>query len=118
APADKVFNVDSAGSTVPNGGSLTWSIQSGTATIGDGTVAATHAASTTITVSGTGSVTVRLTITGPAASSCTSSSDDAVLKLNESPTVTISLENACNAGTADLKANPSGGSGAYTYQWS
>ena len=56
APADKVFNVDSAGSTVPTGGSITWSIQSGTATIGDGTVAATHASSTTITVSGTGSV--------------------------------------------------------------
>jgi hypothetical protein len=117
APADKVFTVDSAGSTIPVGGSLTWSIQSGTATIGDGSVAATHAASTTVTLSGSGSVTVRLTIAGPAGTSCTSSFDDAVLTLNSSPTVSIALENECNAGTADLKATASGGTGTIHYQW-
>jgi hypothetical protein len=112
APSDLVFTVNSAGSVVPTGGSLTWSIQSGTAAIGSA-----NAASTTITLSGSGSVTVRLTVAGPAGSSCQPAFNDAVLTANAPPTVSISLENACNSATSDLRATASGGSGNLVYAW-
>jgi hypothetical protein len=115
APSDKDFAVSGSG-TLPTGGTHTWSILAGGTTTA--TIADASAFNTTITLGGNGTVTARLTVTGPTGTSCTNATDDVVLTLNESPTVTITLENICDAGTADLKANPSGGSGAYTYQWS
>jgi hypothetical protein len=112
ALSDKDFTVDSTGSSVPATGTLTWSVLSG-----DATIASPNAASTKVTVNTGTSATIRLTVAGPAGTSCTAATDDVVLTLDTPPTVSISLENECNAGTADLKANASGGSGTLHYQW-
>ena len=120
APSDRAFAVSGSGS-VPTGGTHVWSIVAGgttTATILDPT-----AFSTTITLAGNGTVTARLTVSGPSdpllggPTSCPAAFDDIVLTVNGPPTVSISLENACNSATADLKATASGGSGTLVYAW-
>lgn len=116
APSDLVFTVNSSGSTVPAGGSVSWSVvaldSTTTATFGDST-----AASTTVTLAASGTVKVRLTVSGPSGTSCSAVTDDVVLTANAPPTVSIALENECNAGSADLKATASGGTGTIHYQW-
>lgn len=112
ALSDKDFTVDSAGSTVPAGGSLTWSVVSGTATI-----ESPNAAMTKVTITSGTTATIRLTIAGPSGTTCPNATDDAVLTLLTPPTVSIALENECDAGMADLKANASGGTGTLHYQW-
>lgn len=112
ALSDREFNLDSAGSTVPAGGSLMWSVVSGMATIESPT-----SATTKVTITSGSTATIRLTVAGPSGTTCPNATDDAVLTLNPAPTVSISLQNECNAGTAALKANASGGTGTLHYQW-
>ena len=116
APSDLVFTVDSSASSVPAGGSVSWSVVAAdsttTATFGNST-----AASTTVTLAASGHVKVLLTVSGPSGTSCTAATDDVVLTANAPPTVSMALENECNAGTADLKATASGGTGTIHYQW-
>ena len=112
ALSDKEFNLSSAGSTVPAGGSIMWSVVSGMATI-----ESPNSASTKVTITSGSTATIRLTVAGPGGTTCPNATDDAVLTLNPAPTVSISLQNECNAGTAALKANASGGTGTLHYQW-
>ena len=116
APSDLVFTVDSSASSVPTGGSVSWSVVAAdsttTATFGN-----SSAASTTVTLAASGTVKVRLTVSGASGTSCTAATDDVVLTANAPPTVSIALENECSAGTADLKATASGGTGTIHYQW-
>jgi len=113
------FTISGASAHVPTGGSLSWSITSGTATITNGSTL-----TPTITLNGVGSATARLTVSGPSGTTCANATDDVVLTVLPNPTVTISLESACDVGLALLRANPnstgpSGNNPAnYTYQWS
>ena len=102
---------------VPAGGSRKWEITSGTATISDDT-----ALKPTITITSGTTATARLTVSGPAGTQCGDASDSVVLTILPNPTVTITLEDDCDVGLANLKANPSGGAGGgnpanYTYKW-
>jgi hypothetical protein len=62
-----------------------------------------------------GSATLTLTTNDPAGS-CGAAQDTITITINPNPTVEISLVNAC-AGSANLHATASGGTGPYTYSW-
>jgi hypothetical protein len=116
ALSDLDFTTSSASSVVPAGGSITWSRLSGAAV----TIESPNAASTKVSFAGSGTVTMQLSIAGPAGTSCPPATDTFVLTLNTPPTVAITLENACNASgvtQVQLKATPSGGTGTIHYAW-
>jgi gliding motility-associated-like protein len=97
----------------PNTAVGTWTIVSGTATIAD-----IHSASTRVTVTAGGTVTLRWTITN---GTCTSTPDDVVLT-NQAAilgnTITADQLLCANQTPATLQgATLSGGNGTFTYQW-
>jgi hypothetical protein len=74
------FTISGASAHVPTGGSFGWSLVSGTATITN-----ENTLTPTITLSGVGSATARLTVSGPAGSSCGPVHDDVVLTVQDGP---------------------------------
>jgi hypothetical protein len=62
-----------------------------------------------------GSATLTLTTNDPVGS-CGAAQDTITITINPNPSVEISLVNAC-AGSANLHATASGGTGPYTYTW-
>jgi len=93
-----------------------WTISgNGIFDLGGGVTSATASTqNVTVISSGTGSYTLTLTVTQSGSSDSTCSK---TVPVNGNPAVTISLSNACLT-TASLTANPTGGSGSYTYLWS
>jgi|GEM_PF-1313796 hypothetical protein len=117
-----VFALSDATSTVPAGGTRTWSVTSNTtgATV---LISNVNAANPSITLQGFGSATLTQTITNPATGAgCTGASDSVILTLNQNPVISIA-DVACSApGGATqilLTANVSAGGGASpTFSWS
>jgi hypothetical protein len=120
--ASHVFALSDATSTVPAGGTRTWSVSNNTtgATV---LISNVNAANPSITLQGFGSATLTQTITNAATGAgCTGASDSVVLTLNQNPVITIA-DVACNApgGATEimLTANVSAGGGATpTFSWS
>lgn len=117
-----VFALNDATSTVPAGGTRTWSVFANT-TGQPVLISDTSAANPSVTLQGFGSATLRMTITNPATGAgCTGATDDVVLTLDQNPVVTIA-DVACNAAEGGtqlvLIANVSAGGGpGTTFSWS
>ena len=115
------FALNDATSTVPAGGTRTWSVFSNT-TGQPVLISDTSAATPTVTLQGFGSATLRQTITNPATGAgCTGAQDDVVLTLDQNPVITIA-DVACNAAEGGtqllLVANVSAGGGpGTTFSW-
>jgi hypothetical protein len=116
-----VFALSDATSTVPAGGTRTWSVTNNTtgATV---LISDVNAATPSVTLQGFGTATLTMTITNPATGGgCTGASDSVVLKLDQNPVVTIA-DVACNAAgggtTLMLTAGVSAGGGpGTTFSW-
>lgn len=116
------FALSDATSTVPAGGTRTWSVTNNT-TGQTVLISDVNAANPTVTLQGFGTATLTQTITNPATGAgCTGASDDVVLTLDQNPVITIA-DVACNApqGGTELMliANVSAGGGpGTTFSWS
>jgi hypothetical protein len=117
-----VFSLSDATSTVPAGGTRTWSVTNNT-TGAAVLISNVNAANPTVTLQGFGTATLTQTITNPATGAgCTGASDSVVLTLDQNPVITIA-DVACNAPTGgttlQLVAVVSAGGGATpTFSWS
>lgn len=117
-----VFSLSDATSTVPAGGTRTWSITNNT-TGAAVLISDVNAANPTVTLQGFGTATLTQTITNPATGAgCTGATDSVVLTLDQNPVITIA-DVACNAPdggtTLQLVAVVSAGGGAdSTFSWS
>lgn len=117
-----VFALNDATSTVPAGGTRTWSVFSNT-TGQPVLISDVNAANPSVTLQGFGTATLRMTITNPATGAgCTGAQDDVVLTLDQNPVITIA-DVACNApqGGTELVlfANVTAGGGpGTTFSWS
>lgn len=117
-----VFSLTDATSTVPAGGTRTWSVTNNTtgATV---LISNVNAANPTVTLQGFGTATLTQTITNPATGvGCTGAADSVVLKLDQNPVITIA-DVACNApgGGTQLQLAAvvgAGGGPNLTYLWS
>jgi hypothetical protein len=120
--ASHAFGLSDATSTVPAGGTRTWSVSNNT-TGAAVLISNVNAANPSVTLQGFGSATLTQTITNPATGAgCTGASDSVVLTLNQNPVITIA-DVACNAANGGtqllLKATVSAGGGAgTTFSWS
>ena len=120
--ASHVFALSDATSTVPAGGTRTWSVTNNTtgATV---LISNVNAANPSITLQGFGTATLTQTITNPATGAgCTGASDSVVLTLDQNPVITIA-DVACNAasGGTQLLLNAvvsAGGGPGTTFSWS
>jgi hypothetical protein len=116
-----VFSLSDATSTVPAGGTRTWSITNNT-TGAAVLISDVNAANPTVTLQGFGTATLTQTITNPATGAgCTGATDSVVLTLDQNPVITIE-DVACNAAaggtTLQLTAVVSAGGGAgTTFSW-
>ena len=116
-----VFSLSDATSTVPAGGTRTWSITNNT-TGAAVLISDVNAANPSITLQGFGTATLTQTITNPATGAgCTGATDSVVLTLDQNPVITIE-DVACNAAgggtTLQLTAVVSAGGGAgTTFSW-
>lgn len=116
-----VFALSDATSTVPAGGTRTWTVSNNT-TGAAVLISNANAATPNVTLQGFGSATLTQTITNPATGAgCTGASDSVVLKLDQNPVITIA-DVACNAaggGTSlQLMAVVSAGGGpGTTFSW-
>jgi hypothetical protein len=119
ADQGQAFTISGASAHVPTGGSFTWELIAGSGSISNG-----NTLTPTVTLdAGQTTGTLKLTVSGPSGTQCGNATDQVVLTIFSNPSVTISLEDACDASLAQLKANPTGGAGGgnpanYTYQWS
>ena len=117
-----VFALSDATSTVPAGGTLTWSVTNNT-TGAAVLISDANAATPNVTLQGFGSATLTMTITNPATGDgCTGASDSVVLTLDQNPVITIA-DVACTAADGGtelmLKAVVSAGGGpGTTFSWS
>ena len=116
-----VFSLSDATSTVPAGGTRTWSVTNNT-TGAAVLISNVNAANPTVTLQGFGTATLTQTITNPATGSgCTGAADSVVLTLDQNPVVTIADVscNAANGGTTlQLTAVVSAGGGpGTTFSW-
>ena len=117
-----VFSLSDATSTVPAGGTRTWSVTNNTtgATV---LISNVNAANPSVTLQGFGTATLTQTITNPATGTgCTGASDSVVLELDQNPVITIA-DVACNApnGGTQLQLAAvvgAGGGPNLTYSWS
>ena len=117
-----VFSLSDATSTVPAGGTRTWSVTNNT-TGAAVLISNVNAANPSITLQGFGTATLTQTITNPATGAgCTGAADSVVLTLDQNPVVTIADVscNAANGGTTlQLTAVVSAGGGpGTTFSWS
>jgi hypothetical protein len=117
-----LFALSDATSTVPAGGTRTWSVTNNTT--GQAVlISDVNAANPNVTLQGFGTATLTLTITNPATgTACIGASEDVVLTLDQNPVVTIA-DVACNAAEGGtelmLVANVTAGGGAgTTFSWS
>jgi hypothetical protein len=116
------FALSDATSTVPPGGTRTWTVSNNT-TGNTVLISDVNAANPSVTLQGFGSATLTLTTTNPATGAgCTGASDSVVLTLDQNPVITIA-DVACNAadgGTSlQLTALVSAGGGpGSTFSWS
>jgi CSLREA domain-containing protein len=93
-----------------------WSLvtQTGTA---NANIVTPNAASTSVNVTGVGTVTLRLTTTSNATPSCGTATDDVVLTINPLPVTAITAPAAvCALSTGNLASVPDAGAGA-AYNW-
>ena len=117
-----VYALSDATSTVPAGGTRTWTVQNNT-TGQPVLISNASAANPSVTLQGFGTATLRQTITNPATGAgCTGAQDDVVLTLDQNPVITIA-DVACNAAEGGtqllLVANVSAGGGqGTTFSWS
>jgi hypothetical protein len=116
-----VYSLSDATSTVPAGGTRTWSVTNNT-TGAAVLISNVNAANPTVTLQGFGTATLTQTITNPATGTgCTGASDSVVLTLDQNPVITIA-DVACNAAdggtTLQLTAVVSAGGGpGTTFSW-
>lgn len=116
-----VFALSDATSTVPAGGTRTWSV-TGNTTGATVLISDVNAANPSITLQGFGTATLTQTITNPATGAgCTGAADSVVLTLDQNPVITIA-DVACNAAdggtTLVLTAGVSAGGGpGTTFSW-
>ncbi len=116
-----VFALSDATSTVPAGGTRTWSVTNNT-TGAAVLISNVNAATPSVTLQGFGTATLTQAITNPATGAgCTGASDSVVLTLNQNPVITIA-DVACNAAgggtTLMLSAVVSAGGGpGTTFSW-
>jgi hypothetical protein len=116
-----VFALSDATSTVPAGGTRTWSITNNT-TGAAVLISNVNAANPSITLQGFGSATLTQTITNPATGAgCTGASDSVVLTLNQNPVVTIA-DVTCNAASGGTQLQltavvSAGGGPGTTFSW-
>jgi hypothetical protein len=119
ADQGQAFTISGASAHVPTGGSFSWQLINGSGSISNG-----NTLSPTVTLdAGQTTATLKLTVSGPSGTQCGNATDQVVLTVFPNPSVTISLEDACDGSLAQLRANPTGGAGGgtpanYTYQWS
>lgn len=119
--ASHVFSLSDATSTVPAGGTRTWSVTSKSMAAAV-LISNVNAANPTITLQDFGTVTLTQTITNPATGAgCTGAADSVVLTLDQNPVVTIA-DVSCNAAgggtTLQLTAVVSAGGGpGTTFSW-
>ena len=117
-----VFSLSDATSTVPAGGTRTWSVTNNT-TGAAVLISDVNAANPSITLQGFGTATLTQTITNPATGTgCTGASDSVILTLDQNPVITIA-DVACNAagGGTELQLTAvvsAGGGPGTTFSWS
>jgi hypothetical protein len=105
------FAMTGATSTVPTGGTRKWTVSpAGAASISDDT-----AAQPTITLSGVGSVTATLTVTGP---SCNQAQDSSTLTVSATASANAGNDAAVCASSPSVTLNGSIGGSALTAAWS
>jgi len=103
------FSLDGTASN----GSPSWSVVSQDAGITNVVFGNAAQADTSVTLTGVGSATLRLTV---ASDSCGSDTADVTVTVNPNPTVSIEASDAC-ATSATLTATVSNGTGPFTYVW-
>jgi hypothetical protein len=103
------FSLDGTASN----GTPSWSIVSQDAGITNVAFGNAALADTSVTLTGVGSATLRLTV---ASESCGSDTADVTVTVNRNPTVSIEATDAC-ATSATLTATVSNGTGPITYVW-
>jgi hypothetical protein len=103
------FSLDGTASN----GSPAWSVVSQDAGITNVSFGDANQADTSVTLTGVGSATLRLTV---ASESCGSDTADVTVTVNQNPTVSIEATDAC-ATSATLTATVSNGIGPFTYVW-
>ena len=115
------YSLSDATSTVPAGGTRTWSVTNNT-TGAAVLISNVNAANPTVTLQGFGTATLTQTITNPATGAgCTGATDSVVLTLDQNPVITIA-DVSCNAAdggtTLQLTAVVSAGGGpGTTFSW-
>ncbi|WP_242927046.1 PKD domain-containing protein [Pontibacter vulgaris] len=97
---------------VATNGTGQWSFQSATQSA-SATIADPDKLNSDVTFSGIGSVTLRLTTTGP----CGTTTDDVVLTVNPTPVVTVNSPTVCSGSQATVTASVTGGTPPYRYEW-
>ena len=105
------FAMTGATSTVPTGGTRKWTVSpAGAATISDDT-----AAQPTITLTGVGSVTATLTVTGPF---CTQAQDSSTLTVSGTASANAGADATVCSSSPSVQLNGSIGGSALTGTWS
>jgi uncharacterized repeat protein (TIGR01451 family) len=111
-PGPTVFTVTGTAT----GGTPQWSVNATTGTA-TAIIGSPNSATTGVNVTGTGTVTLRLTVTSNATPSCSVVTDDVVLTVNPSPVTTITVATpVCGLSTSNTASVPDAGAGA-TYLW-